>query len=133
MERSKLFNQDSECFVETHLGFAITVLEPGAEVTLVEDRTRNHNITDVEIEASSVTENAVFLVVFKTKCGKTITREVTLINFLRDIHFEIEDFRSLTIKNPSSTVRFQEIFVRVQKTFCICCNEKDRFTSYKED
>jgi hypothetical protein len=133
MEKSKLFNQDSECFVETHFGYASTALEPGGEVTLIEDRTCNHNITDVEIEASSVTQNAVFLVVFRTKCGKTITKEVPLVSFTRDIHFEIEDFRSVTIKNPSSTVRFQSIFVQIQKTFCICCNEKDRFTSNKEE
>ena len=112
--------RDTECFVSTHAPFAFGTLLPLAEETYFKDKTRNHNITDVGIEASS-TQDTTLLVIFKIKCGKTIKRELTLRGFIpREIHFEIEDLQSVTLRNPSSTATI-EIFVGAQKTFCICC------------
>ncbi|MBO1624975.1 exosporium protein D [Bacillus arachidis] len=123
--------KEHKCFVETHTisgsGVNLTgnipldfFLRPNTSRTIFEDFTKNHNKTLIQISAAG--NSAPFDVTIRTR-GSRIPITARLSEDDSPQIFQVEDFESLTFSNTTNSPSVGNIFI--QKTFCICCNEKD--------
>ncbi|MEN1936151.1 exosporium protein D [Paenibacillus sp. 102] len=129
-EQSYSHYQKDNCFIETHTiaGSDTTPTEnvplnifvpPGASRRVFEDCTNNHNKTLLQV---SVPDDALAIEVIIRTRRSPIPIIATLITNETRI-FQVEDFQSLTLTNNTEFNAFIDILI--QKTFCICCNDKN--------
>ncbi|PFA13228.1 hypothetical protein CN373_24495 [Bacillus cereus] len=118
-----------QCFIDTHSLFNSTfVWEGSAEQTVIEDVTCNHNktlliLTSMDPDVSSGDTAQTIEVTIQTRgCNKPITA-VIAPSAIRA--FQVENFKKLVVKSLSGPAAAIQIIM--QKTFCICCEEKEDF------
>ncbi|MDM5193580.1 exosporium protein D [Bacillus hominis] len=122
--------QKDNCYIETHTiaGSNITptenlpltiIVPPGASRRVFEDFTNNHNKTLIQISVPS--DVSSIEVTIRTRRSPTPIIATLVPDETRV--FQVEDFQNLTLTNNTEILDFIDILI--QKTFCICCNDKN--------
>ncbi|HDR7317523.1 exosporium protein D [Bacillus toyonensis] len=122
--------QKENCYIETHsiAGSNTTptenspltiIVPPGASRRVFEDFTNNHNKTLIQISVPS--DVSSIEVTIRTRRSSTPIIATLVPDETRV--FQVEDFQSLTLTNNTEILDFIDILI--QKTFCICCNDKN--------
>jgi hypothetical protein len=91
-------------------------LPAGETQTAFEDFTRNHNKTMLQI--STLGAGPAMDITIRTRASELPITETIPGDFNTRL-FQVEDFESLIVSNPSTNLG--GILVHIQKTFCICC------------
>ncbi|MEQ3595223.1 exosporium protein D [Bacillus albus] len=127
--------QKDNCYIETHTiaGSNTTptenspltiIVPPRASRRVFEDFTNNHNKTLIQISVPS--DVSSIEVTIRTRRSPTPIIATLIPDETRV--FQVEDFQSLTLTNNTEILDFIDILI--QKTFCICCSDKN--DSYDE-
>ncbi|MFB4474307.1 exosporium protein D [Virgibacillus sp. SK37] len=117
------------CHIETHtvegINFRNFFVPAGStNQAIFEDFTCNHNKLMLTLRSLDFTGNpgsAVPLTITITKRNSS-NQIIEVIPGARTRVFQVEDFESLTVSNPSPSSNGL-LGVILQKTFCICCND----------
>ncbi|WP_046959523.1 hypothetical protein [Bacillus wiedmannii] len=128
-KQSYSHHQKDNCFIKTHTitgsNTALNFNVPANTTrTAFEDFTNNHNKTLIQISVAS--DVSSIEVTIRTRRSPTPIIATLVPDETRV--FQVEDFQSLTLTNNTEILDFIDILI--QKTFCICCNDKN--DSYDE-
>ena len=117
---------ETTCFIDTHsLPISVYTLPCNGSSTMAfEDVTNNHNKT--MIQATSFTPapcTAILTIETKDGCPPI---ERILPSLLEggsptQLNIEVEDVRSVSIRCQGNPLGSCDVFLAIQKTFCICC------------
>ncbi|KEK25713.1 exosporium protein D [Bacillus gaemokensis] len=137
--QSHSHHQKDNCFVETHTiagtGTNLTgniplnvFLPTNTSRTLFEDFTNNHNKTLLQFFVTGT--SAPIGVTIQTRGSRLPITAILSPTETRI--FQVEDFQSLILSN-ATTDDAGSLGVFIQKTFCICCNDRNHRNDYCDE